>query len=617
MNNGYWDRVLRINLSENNWVVEKVDEKVWKKFLGGAGFGAKILLEETPPKLDPLSPENKLIFAVGPFQADKVPGSAKWSVVTKSPLTRTFLDSAGGGHFAQMLKGAGYDALIIEGKSLKPVYLYINENNVEIRDAKELWGKNTKETAELIKNELGDKISSLYIGPAGEIQNPIACIVSDGHSFAGRGGSGAVMGSKNLKAIVCFGEREVPCYNEEKSRKLSLEENKELAESGKMVRENGTPLFMPPYEEIGDVPIKYWTEDVWHEGAKKISPPNYNELLNVKPLFCANCPIGCHRKVEFKDLDGKQINGNGPEYETMGMMGPNLLNDNLISIATANDICNTMGIDSVSTGAYIGFLMECYEKGLITKEDTDGMEIKWGDGKVLVELTKQIAELKDMGELFTAGIQGAAKKIGKGADRLIVEARNMDYPSHDPRAVFGLAVNYATGTRGACHERGDVQAMPMGLYYPELGMEEPYDRFDIDLAAKAAYVSQNVSSLYNILTICKFMVKAAGMSLTQINDLFNAITGWDWTVKDMVSAGERALTLERMINVRDGLGKNADKLSPKMLQPALEGSRKGKVPAPFEESLKEYYELKGWNEDGIPTRETLEELNLSEFVRYI
>jgi len=270
-----------------------------------------------------------------------------------------------------------------------------------------------------------------------------------------------------------------------------------------------------------------------------------------------------------------------------------------------------MGIDTISTGAFISFLAECQEKGLINKDDTDGIEVNWGDGAVLVKLTKKIARLEGVGAWFDEGIKGAAKRVGPEAEKLIVHVKNLDYPAHDPRAFLALGVNYATGTRGACHERGDCQ----GIFYPELGMEEAPN--SIDSAAEYAYITQNVSSFYNQVSMCKFMVKGAGMTLTQILEILNAITGWDWSAEELFDAGRRAFTIQRLINVRDGYSRKDDILPEKIAVVAKEGGRVGKAPVPHEKILDEYYELRAWDKEGRPTKESLERIGLDEYIDYL
>lgn len=617
MGNGYWGKVLRVNLTDRTFREEPVGEDVWRRLLGGAGYGAKVLLEETPAKVDPLGPENKIIFGIGCLQSVPAPGSAKWSVVTKSPLTRTYLDSAGAGTWAPIFKRTGYDSLVIEGKASEPLYLYITDGRVEFRPAGHLWGKTTGETTGTLKDELGKNASVLSIGPAGERLVPIACIASDGISFAGRGGAGAVMGSKNLKAIAAYGTQECPVADRETVYRLSREMMRELAERGAGFSENGTPAVIVPFEEMGDTPIKYWTGDVWHEGARLLGTPHYNEVLNTKPLHCLHCPVGCHRRVRVDGPPEFAMEGNGPEYETIAMLGSNLLIDDLAPVTKANELCNMLGIDTISAGAWIGFLMECYEKGLLTDAELGG-PVRWGDGHRMVELVEQIARGEGVSRFFKEGIVGAAKMVGKGAEELIVHVKNLDFPAHDPRAVFGLGVNYATCPIGASHERGDPQATALGLCYPELGWDEPPERFDIDRAAEVAYVITNASLMYNSLTFCKFIVKGAGMTLTELTDIFNAVTGWNWTPAELADVGKRVITVQRLVNVRDGIGRKDDVLPPKMYITAKEGGRVGKTPATeHERVLSEYYARRGWDENGVPTRETVEKLALGELLKYV
>lgn len=616
---GYWGKLLRVNLTDQTYRVEDIAAETCRKFLGGTALGAKILLEETPPRVDPLSPENKLIFAVGALQGTNFPGNGKWSVITKGPITGTFLDSAGTGHWAPYFKRAGFDLIVIEGRAPKPVYLFVHDDGVDFKDAARLWGQDTVTTSLLIKEELGDKrINALNIGPAGEIMNPVACVTCDGHSFAGRGGAGAVMGSKNLKAIAAWGTKEVPVKDKQQAAELSKELFKLLHETGKDFRAHGTPSVMVPLEEMGDTPIKYWRGDVWHRGAALIGTPRYTEFLHVESLPCINCPLGCHRHIHYEFPNGEKLEGNGPEYETIGMMGANLLVDDLPAICQANDICNRMGMDTVSTGAYIGFLLECYEAGWLTPAQTGGMELKWGDGAVLVALTRQIAKLEGLGSLFRQGIRGAAALVGHEAEKIMVQVKGLDLPAHDPRAVYGLGVNYATGTRGACHERGNPQAGALGLFYPELGMEEPFDRFSVEDAGKCAYIYQTTSLLYNCLTLCKFMVNAGGLTLSEISNAMQTITGWELTPRELFTCGERSYMLQRLINVRDGIRRRDDVLPPKLGIPALVGGRAGKTPYPdHERILSDYYQLRGLDANGLPTAAKLRELDMAEYVPYI
>lgn len=612
---GYWKKLLRVNLSTKTYQIDPINEKDLELLLGGAALGAKILLDEVPPKVDPLSPENKLVFALGFMQAVNFPGNAKWSVITKGPLTGSFLDSAGTGAWAPQLKKAGYDVLVIEGKAAELTYLYINDDQVEFRSAVHLKGKDTVETSRIIKEELGSSnINALNVGPAGEILSPIACISCDGHSFAGRGGAGAVMGSKNLKAIAVWGTKQVPVHDLAGATALAKELFIQLHQTAKSG--GGTPDVMVPLEALGDVPIQYWRGDVWHEGAKMIGTPRYTEFLHVKPLPCQNCPVGCHRHIHLALPDGSVLDGNGPEYETLGMLGASLLIDDLEAIAIANDKANRAGIDTVSMGAFIGFLIECYEAGFISAEAI-GMVPKWHDPETLQFLTDKITKLEGVGQLFRKGIRGAAKIIGHDAASFAVEVKNLDLPAHDPRAVYGLAVNYATSPRGACHERGNPQASALGLYYPDCDMAGPPERFDEQAAGYCAFIYQNASMLYNNLTMCKFMVNNGGLTISEITKELELATGLKLTTMELLKTAERGIALQRLINVRDGMSRKDDTLPPKMLNAAQAGGRAGKAPVAFEKMLDDYYTLRGWDQNGIPKAETLIALGLDDYVSFL
>ena len=614
---GYWNKILRVDLTNRKITKEEIDEDTCKLFVGGAGIGAKILWEEISSEVSAFDANNKLIFAGGPFQGHPVPGSAKFSIISKSPLTNTYADSAAGARWGPLFKRAGYDVLVIQGKSENPVYIYIEDDEVKIRDARGVWGMDSYQAVDEIRKEIGDpRVSVATIGQAGEKLVKIACIVVDKHSFAGRCGLGAVMGSKNLKAVVVKGSKKVPVSNlsqlKNHNRKYFKEINKASIESE--LRPHGTPVLCITAEGFGDMPIKYWTEDTWPEGAKKIGAPNYTEVLSAKPYPCLYCPIGCHRNIEIQSPEKYKLKGIGPEYETLGMLGTNLLIDDVKAISIANDLCNRLGMDTISAGACIGLAMECYEKGIITKKDTTGMEVRWGDPNVLIELVKQIGNKIGFGSIFSEGTVEAAEKLGKNALELVVHVKGLDFPAHDARACWGLVPTYATGTRGACHMRGvEEDAEMSGFYIPEIGVTEEHAKFfNPEGKAHLAAKMQDYCALINSLVLCVFIPDGGGLSFTSILNIFNSITGWDWDIQEAMTCGERIFTLQRLINQRDGYTKKDDKLPPKMYVPAKKGFRAGKIP-PVNDLLNEYYELRGWDKEGRPTKEKLKKLNLLNF----
>jgi len=615
MKNGYWQKMLRVDLTNHKTTVEPIAEKDLKDFIGGAGLGAEILRRQLPEKIKPYDPRNLVIFATGPFQGPKVPGSAKFSIVGISPLTGTFADTAAGADWGPSLKDAGYDVLILEGVSEEPVYIRIVDDDVRIEDASGLWGKDTFETVDAIHEQSGDKkLSVAAIGPAGERNVAIACIAVDKHSFAGRCGLGAVMGAKNVKAVAVRGTNKVEVHNPQAARELIKKYQKQIYDAvmENKFRIHGTPGLCETAEGLGDMPIKYWEQDVWPEGAKKLGAPNYTKVLNAKPLPCKYCPVGCHRKITITEPEEYMYEGIGPEYETLGLMGTNLLIDDPRVVAIGNDIANRLGLDTISAGAMVGFAMECFEKGWITTDDTDGLELKWGDPKAFFALVEQIGRRESFGAIFAEGTVEAAKKIHPDSVAEVVHCKGLDLPAHDPRACISLAPTYATGTRGACHFRGPCEDVEMGGFFiPEVGIKEGTVKFfERENQSRLAVKCQDLGVLINSLVLCMFMVDGGNWSLTDVAEMFNAITGWDYSVDDLMLAGRRGFTVQRLNNIRDGYNKAADILPKKLFQTAKEGFRAGKM-IPFEGLMEDYYALRGWDENGAPTKETMKRLSLA------
>jgi len=620
---GYWGKLLRINLSTGKTGVETIPDETLRKFFGGPGMAAELLLRELPPNIDPLSQENKLIFTIGPFHAVNAPGTAKWVVSTISPLTGGFVDSAGSGHWASHLKKCGYEMLVIEGKSDKPVYIYINGDDIEIRDASELWGLDTSDTGKKIKELIGDKrVNALNIGPAGEALNPIACITCDGHSFAGRGGTGAVMGAKNLKAIACFkeGKQTVPCADRDGAEEFSRELFKLCHEGGERMREFGTAGGAGGTEEAGRLPVRYWRGESFSGQLKKMFGPAMNETLNITPLHCENCPIGCHRYTDIEMPWGEYMKTNGPEYECIGMQGSNVMVDDLFYIQKANDIANRTGCDNISAGAWVGFLMECYEYGWLTEEDFDGHTMRWGYGEDLVYGTELVCNLKGIGKIFKKGIKGAAEEIGGDAEKIIVHCKNLDYAAHDPRVALPMMISYATLSRGACHVRSGAIGYGAGNPQPDFGLDFTLDdRFVIDKAGIAAKIGQDGSKITNCLSICLFFV-GAGFNLQNQIKMLKLVTGEEYTAMEMLAVGERATNVERAVNNRQGMRRVDDMIPEKMKIPALVGHRANCVPYTdeiFQAALSNYYDARGWTDNGVPTAAKFEAIGLEDYVQFI
>jgi aldehyde:ferredoxin oxidoreductase len=607
--NGYMGKLLRVNLSQKTIVEEPLDFNIARDYIGGAGLATRIIFEEVPADTDPLSPQNKLLFMTGPMTGTLFPTTARYEVCTKSPLTGIWLDASSSGRWGNFFKRTGYDGIIIEGASDKPVYLWITDDHAEIRDASAIWGQDTTTTQDSIKRDVGETRASVAcIGPAGEKQVLLACIVNDEGRAAGRGGAGAVMGSKNLKAIAVNGTKRVGWPGDEAYRKASKAFTTGLAASiiASMLGKDGTAGGMDSGWVTGDVPVKNWRQGIWKEGSIKLGGFRMAQTILKGQDACLGCPIRCARHIVI-DQGPFKMDGPGPEYETLAMLGTLLMNDNLESVCWANDLCNRYGIDTISTGGAIGFAMEAYEKGLITKADTGGLDLSWGNVDAILEMVKLIGERRGLGELLGQGTKRAAEKIGNGAEAFAVHVKGMEVPAHDPRAFFSMAPNYATSPRGACHLHGNPLIFELGGIMPDGGITYKQGRFDHDGKGLAAKTAQDFASVANSMIVCS--MAAMTMQPSIIAGFLTMACGTNYTSKDVLKAGERMVNLQRLFNLRCGITGADDKLPKRLLEPTTEGGQKGRVPD-VAYQLKEYYRVRGWTPEGIPTAEKIKELGL-------
>lgn len=614
MRNGFTGKVLRVDLTSGKISDEVISEGLYRKFIGGVGLGAYYLFKETDEKTDPLGPGNRLIFSVGPYTATGVPSSGRHSVVAKSPLTGIWGEADVGGYWGLELKKAGYDAVVVQGASAKPVYIYIDENGAKLEDATACWGKDTFETDEILKGKHGDGIVVQTIGQAGERMVKFACIVTDGRDAraAGRCGLGAVMGSKKLKALVAKGSRKPAIANAEALKA----EIREIAKFQKANRggmhEHGTSEGMIGNELSGDLPIMNWKLGQWDRRTEKISGEMMTEKYLTGRFHCGNCVVGCGRQVKITEGKYAGVEGAGPEYETIGMLGSNLLVDDLAAICKATELCNRYGLDTISAGGVIGFAMECYEHGLITAEDADGLALEWGSPEALIGLIEMITEQKAIGKLLAEGIRKAADTIGGIAKEFAIETKGLDFPAHEPRVFNGTALTYATSNRGACH-LSDLGSRfyEKALAMPEIGLMQPAGTLTVEGKGQMIKGLQDVSGLYDSLKMCKFMVWF-GVDNPKLLNWLNMITGWDMSMDEFVLAGERIFNLKRMYNVKCGISRKDDTLPPRILNSTRgEGGAADHLP-PLNQMLFEYYEARGWSEFGIPTPETVKRVGLDE-----
>ena len=609
MSYGYQGKILEIDLTTQKISQREVSEEDVRKYFMGSGLAAKILSEEADLNLDSLDPANPLIFMAGLLTGTMVPTACKLSVCSKSPLTGIWNEATVGGHWPAQFKFTGYDGIIIKGKSDKPVYLWIDDAKCEIRNAECVWGRDTFETSELLKKETDEKALVASIGQAGENLSKISSIVFDGTNarIAARGGPGAVMGSKFLKAVVVKGSKRPEIKDREALRELLKKEIPTIKEKAKGLSEFGTSGGAVAVEAFADLPIKNWHLGSWEEGIKKISGQRMRETIWVRHYHCFACPIGCAKIVKGDGKYGK-FYGHYPEYETVGILGANCLNDDLELLAYVNELCNRFGLDTISTGNTLAFAMECYEKGKITKENTGGPEIKWGDSKTMITLINQIAKREGFGgEYLADGPVEAAKRIGKGTEDFVSQTKGLDYPAHDPRGHFSMALSYATAVRGACHLEGLTYFLDRGLKIEDLGYVEPPDQFREEDKPEITYNLQNFLSVYNPLGICKFLMGRAEPS--QIARWVSRVTGFEMDNKELLKIGERIFNLKRLYDIRLGISGKDDILPKRLLTAKPDGKAKGKVPD-LSKMLPEYYKLRGWDDKGIPTKERLKELGL-------
>lgn len=620
---GYAGKILRVNLTTGEMWTEEPPDSFYRRYLGGQGFVAYYLLKEVPKGADPLGPENVLIFATGTVTGIPVAGAGRSCVGGKSPLTGGYGETDVGGFFGAELKRAGYDAVVIQGKAPKPVYLWIHDGQAEIRSAEHLWGKTTLETQEAIQSELGDtRVRLAMIGPGGEKLVRMACVINDLRHAAGRTGMGAVMGSKNLKAIAVRGHGRPQIFDQEKVLALARWGRENLEDSGVYgLQLNGTANGVMDLQEMGALPTRNWSSGVF-EGWQKIWGQTMTDTILKERDTCFGCIVRCKRVVEAKEPYPVDPYYGGPEYETVASLGSYCGVDDLVAIAKANELCNKYGLDTISCGGTIAFAMDCYEQGILTKKDTDGLELRFGNAQAMVQLVQMIAERRGLGDLLAEGSLRAAQKIGHGAEALAVHCKGQEYPAHVPQAKRSLALIYAVNPFGADHmsSEHDPSYEPTAAPYKllrlsELGLLTPLPKRDLSLEkVRFALTTEYFYSLLDSIGTCQF-VWGPGWQLygpDQLVEVVRAITGWQTSLYELMQVGARRLNLMRAFNAREGFTRAQDILPQKGFL-ALKGGATDGVAVTEEEFLaarEQYYRLAGWDADGIPTPAKLGELGL-------
>ncbi len=621
---GYAGKMLFVDLSSGSIQEEVLPEKICREFIGGYGLGIRVLYERMKPRVDPLGPGNMLGFVAGVLTGTSVPGSGRYGVVTKSPLTGAWNESNGGGTFGPELKTAGYDAVFFSGISPKPVYLLLKDGKAELRDGSGLWGKDTYETGDMIHREIGDaKVKIACIGPAGEAKSWLAGIVSEKGRTAARGGSGAVMGSKRLKAFaVKGGVQKIAVAHRDKLKEIEERYRSVLkaSEFANGLTAAGTGGALSFLVSIGDSPVKNWrlSGTAAMPAAASLDSANMNKYKK-SAYACQACPIRCGAIIEQKQgpfsIPGEM---HRPEYESLAALGSLLVNDNLESVIKANDICNRYGIDTISTGTAIAYAMECYENGLISKGEADGLELVWGNAEAIVALTEKIAKRNGFGAVLADGLAKAAERIGKGSEKYAMAIRGKGIAFHDPRMSPAGGTAFISDANPAHHMNSQITGMlengaPIGsdpaLEAPKMNPFDDFDKkgtmYSIGYAYQQLFDDAGMCALYTVNT-----------PPPELAELIACVTGWDFGWEEALKAGRRVLTLRQAFNAREGLTPDQIDLPERIKEEPIAS---GSAPLPkidFHALRAGYFKAMGWDiKTGVPSRQVLADLGLQELTR--
>ncbi|MBS7642454.1 aldehyde ferredoxin oxidoreductase family protein [Candidatus Bathyarchaeota archaeon] len=604
---GYTGRIARVNLSDSRVSIEDAKMEYIDLVLGGIGLASLILFMEVDPRIDAFDPSNKLVFSVGPLTGTMVPGSSRTTIASRSPLTLGWGESHLGGFWGTELKKAGFDAIIIEGKADTPTYLYVEDGRIELRDASRIWGLKTSNVEKSIISELGDpEIKVACIGPAGERLVRYASIIS-GERVAGRTGLGAVMGSKKLKAIAVRGLLQIRIRWPDKLRSMISRLYPSIMSfpTSQILSSYGTNGEMESFYQYGDVPIRNFTLGEW-DGIHKIEGQYMVENYLKRHRACFGCPVGCWKEARVEDPRYGLIEGRMPEYESAASLGSLLLNSDPVSLIYMEKLCNEYGFDVISSGVTIAWAIECFTKGLITVEDTGGLQLRWGDPELIVNLLEMIGERRGFGYILGEGCRLASRIIGRGSEKYAMHVKGLEVPMHDPRAFKGMGLQYATSNRGACHLQGLVMRIEQGERMPDLKIYRRFYRFEIEGKGWLVATMQDWHHVIESLGLCKFVQIPPG----HIAGFYLLVTGIEKRLPELQKCGERISNIQRIFNIIAGVTSGDDTLPDRFLsEPVVEGGAKGEI-VELKPMLKEYYKVRGWDERGIPTREKLDDLSI-------
>ena len=617
---GYNGKILHVNLSDASWEVEEPGDKWYRTYVGGSALAAYYLLKYLKPGVDPLSPENILVFACSAVTGAPLSGFSRYTVAAKSPLTGAFGRTEAGGYFGPELKFAGYDAIVIRGKAPDPVYLYIHKGQVEICDASSVWGLDNWNTLEQIRKKTGEKMVRVAsIGPAGEKLIPFACVQNDLEHFNGRTGMGAVMGSKNLKAVAARGRNRPEMADPEAVKAIRKWHNERIKVHPPNVTlsKAGTAVLIKGLNDAGILTTHNFRDGVF-TGADKINHETYHQTIFDSASTCYSCAVKCKRRV-FSDDAKYPLNKyfGGAEYETLAALGSLCDVDDLRAIAHGNQRCNLLGLDTISTGCVIAFAMECFEKEILTEADTGGRPIAFGDADAMLWMIEEIANRRGIGAILSKGVKKAAEMIGRGADKYAFHIKGQELPLHDGRGKTGMGMGFALAPTGAEHVEtphdaafqgdGVSKLHALGIFDPVKPLETNAEKVRFFVHGQKAW---QINNCYGICNFCSVPIHA--MTFDKLVDSIRSITGWDTSLYDIMKVSERGTVMARVFNNREGFKPDDDRVIRRWHEPMPDGPLKGEAidPKDFSEAIQLYYEVCGWDQNGRPTRGKMVELNL-------
>jgi aldehyde:ferredoxin oxidoreductase len=616
---GHNGKILRVNLTDGVIEEQLLEKKIYRKYLGGGALSLFFLLKELPPGVEPLGADNILVFAASAVTGTPALGFSRFSVAAKSPVTGGFGESEAGGWWGPELKFAGFDAVIIKGKAPHPVYLWIHDGEAELRDGRALWGKPTGDCQEMIRRELEDeKIRVALIGPGGEKLVSYACILNELKHANGRCGMGAVMGSKNLKAIAVRGTKKLPLHDAEKVRDMVRGFGAEWKKNPATIGKLGTARGVMGLQGLGILPTRNFRDGVF-ENAESISADAMVDSILVGRGTCYGCFIRCKREVKVEEPLPVDPSYGGPEYETLASFGSLCGIDDLKALARANQICQMYGIDTISAGTMLSFAMECFEEGLITEKDTDGLKLTFGNTEAMLSMLEKLCRREGFGDLLSLGPRAAVEKIGGKAEDFAVHVKGLTLPAQEPRGKTAVGLAYAVSASGPDHmeiQHDQVLENESGLsFYEPIGLQETVPALDLGHRKVRNFLYlQQLYSMYNSIGLCMFTAKPVGpIYINDVVDYVGAVTGWKTSLWELMKVGERHTTMARIFNLREGLGAKDDVL-PKRLHEGLgNGPLKGqKIDENLlREAVQTYYGMMGWDEKGVPRAEKLQELDLA------